>query len=193
PESIGGAHRWLSGDNAPLARVQAEANPTAQTPPSPRTYVVDPSSDLLGQGLVTERLAPAPTTPDAAPPLTSDRADWRTYDGRPIRPVRTIRLETTAYSPDEKSCGHFADGMTASGYSVWTNGMRLAAADTDLLPFGTILTVPGYNDERPIPVLDRGGAIKGHKLDLLYATHERALQWGRQSLEVTVWEYADED
>ncbi|MEL7088662.1 MAG: 3D domain-containing protein [Planctomycetota bacterium] len=115
-----------------------------------------------------------------------------TFDGRPLRPVKTVRMLTTAYSPDEQSCGIWADGITASGYSVWTNGMKLVAADTKLLPFGTIITVPGYNGGRPVPVLDRGGAIKGHRLDVLYPTHERALQWGAQRLDVTVWEYADE-
>ncbi|MEM9414196.1 MAG: 3D domain-containing protein [Planctomycetota bacterium] len=114
-----------------------------------------------------------------------------TFDGRPIRPVRTVTMRTTAYSPDERSCGVWADGITASGMSVWTNGMKLAAADPSI-PFGTILTVPGYNDGHPIPVLDRGGAIKGNRLDLLYPTHDIAMQWGVQDLEVVVWEYADE-
>lgn len=113
------------------------------------------------------------------------------FDGRPLRKVRTIRMRVTAYSPDERSCGKWADGVTASGYSVWTNGMKLAAADTRILPFKTVITVPGYNDSRPIPVLDRGGKIKGHRLDVLYPTHARALQWGTQLLDVDVWEYAD--
>ena len=97
----------------------------------------------------------------------------------------------TAYSPDARSCGKHADGITASGYSVWTNGMKLVAADTDVLPFGSMVSIPGYDDGEVVPVLDRGGAIKGNRLDVLYATHERALQWGAQWLEVTVWEYAD--
>jgi 3D (Asp-Asp-Asp) domain-containing protein len=113
------------------------------------------------------------------------------YNGRPIRPVRTMHMLVTAYSPDERSCGKFADGFTASGYSVWTNGMKLVAADTRLLPFGTIITIPGYHDGKPVPVLDRGGKIKGHRLDVLYPTHEVALKWGVQKLDVTVWEYAD--
>ncbi|MEM8738600.1 MAG: 3D domain-containing protein [Planctomycetota bacterium] len=132
----------------------------------------------LGQTL------PNPAVSSDAPP---------TFDGRPIRPVKTLRMLTTAYSPDARSCGKWADGITASGYSVWTNGMKLAAADTKLLPFGTIITVPGYNGGRPVPVLDRGGVIKGARLDLLYPTHERALQWGAQRLDVTVWEYADDE
>jgi 3D (Asp-Asp-Asp) domain-containing protein len=113
------------------------------------------------------------------------------FDGRPLRKVREVEMLVTAYSPDARSCGKWADGVTASGYSVWTNGMKLVAADTKLLPFGSIITVPGYDDGQPVPVLDRGGKIKGKRLDLLYPTHESALEWGAQRLTVTVWEYAD--
>lgn len=117
----------------------------------------------------------------------------RYYDGRPIRPVRTVWMVTTAYSPDHRSCGKWADGKTASMKSVWTNAMRSVAADTSLLPFGTLLSVPGYADDGVVPVLDRGGAIKGARLDLLYPTHQIAREWGVQRVPVTIWEYADED
>ncbi len=131
-------------------------------------------------------------TTTAAPYVGSPSdAPIPTFDGRPLRRVRQISMLTTAYSPDHRSCGKWADGMTASGYSVWTNGMKLVAADTRLLPFGTIVTIPGYNGGRPVPVLDRGGKIKGNRLDLLYPTHEIARQWGAQRLTVDVWEYAD--
>jgi 3D (Asp-Asp-Asp) domain-containing protein len=113
------------------------------------------------------------------------------FDSRPLRKTRTIRMLVTAYSPDEKSCGIFADGVTASGFSVWTNGMKLVAADTSVLPFKSIITVPGYNGDRPVPILDRGGSIKGNRLDVLYPTHAIAKRWGKQWLEVDVWEYAD--
>ncbi|MCK4871653.1 MAG: 3D domain-containing protein [Phycisphaerales bacterium] len=115
----------------------------------------------------------------------------RYFNGRAIRPVKTLTMIVTAYSPDSRSCGNFADGITASGYSVWTNGMKLAAADTSILPFGSLITVPGYDGDNVVPVLDRGGAIKGNRLDMLYPTHEIARQWGRQKLTVTVWEYVD--
>ncbi len=42
-----------------------------------------------------------------------------------------------------------------------------------------------------VPVLDRGGVIKGHRLDVLFPTHEAAMQWGVRRLEVTIWNYAD--
>jgi len=122
----------------------------------------------------------------------TDRSDAApTFNNRPLRLVRQITMLTTAYSPDEKSCGKWADGYTASGYSVWTNGMKLVAADTTLLPFGTIVSIPGYHEGKPVPVLDRGGKIKGKRLDLLYPTHDIALKWGAQRLTVDVWEYAD--
>ena len=114
-----------------------------------------------------------------------------TYNGRPLRAIKTIKMKVTAYSPDERSCGKWADGITASGYSVWTNACKLVAADTSLLPFGTILTIPGYHGSKPVPVLDRGGKIKGHRLDVLYPTHTIARRWGVQELAVTVWEFAD--
>lgn len=117
--------------------------------------------------------------------------DVQYFNGRPIRPVKTMTMTVTAYSPDERSCGKWADGITASGYSVWTNGMKLVAADTRILPFGSLISIPGYDNENIVPVLDRGGAIKGKRLDVLYPTHERARQWGVQELEVTIWEYAD--
>jgi 3D (Asp-Asp-Asp) domain-containing protein len=114
-----------------------------------------------------------------------------TFDHRPIELLRVIRMRVTAYSPDERSCGIYADGYTASGYSVWTNAGRLVAADTDMLPFGTILRIPGYDGGSPVPVLDRGGAIKGHRLDVLFASHEAALEWGVKELDVEVWGYVD--
>jgi len=113
------------------------------------------------------------------------------FNGRPVTPVGTIRMKVTAYSPDARSCGKFADGITASGYSVLTNGGMMVAADTRLLPFGTLLSIPGYDAGGIVPVLDRGGAIKGNRLDVLFPTHEAALQWGVRDLVVTIWDYAD--
>ena len=118
-------------------------------------------------------------------------AGTRWFDGRMVRPARTIWMKVTAYSPDYRSCGKFADGMTASGKSIWTNGMKLVAADTRRLPFGTMLSVPGYDGGAIVPVLDRGGAIKGARLDVLYPTHSTARKWGVRKLPVTVWEFVD--
>ena len=128
--------------------------------------------------------------------VTSDGADEaehiRYYDGRKMRPARTIWMTVTAYSPDWRSCGDSADGITASTKSVWTNGMRMVAADTRVLPMGSLISIPGYVGGEVVPVLDRGGAIKGRRLDVLYPTHEQARQWGVRRLPVVVWEFVDE-
>lgn len=115
----------------------------------------------------------------------------RWFGGRPIRPVRVMAKRVTAYSPDWRSCGASADGMTATLHSVQTNGGALVAADPTVLPYGTLLSIPGYDEGRVVPVLDCGGAIKGSRLDVLFATHRQARQWGVRDLDVIVWEYAD--
>jgi 3D (Asp-Asp-Asp) domain-containing protein len=115
----------------------------------------------------------------------------RWFNGRPVRPARTMWMTVTAYSPDEKSCGPSACGITASLHSVYTNGMKMAAADTRVLPFGSMITVPGYDSGQIVPVLDRGGAIKGHRLDMLFPTDAEARAWGVKKMKVTVWEFAD--
>lgn len=115
----------------------------------------------------------------------------RWFDGRPVRPAYNITLKCTAYSPDERSCGTSADGITATLHSVETNGHCLVAADPKWFPAGTLLSIPGYDESRVVPVLDVGGAIKGRHIDLLFPTHEAARKWGVKKLKVTVWEYVD--
>jgi len=155
----------------------------AQSAPAPATRQIKSQSKVQPKPGVTQ----AASTP--APQRT--KTDGPRYNGRRLVKVKTMNMLVTAYSPGVKSCGKWADGKTASGYSVWTNGMKLVAADTRLLPFGTIVSIPGYNGGKPVPVLDRGGKIKGHHLDVLYPSNHRALQWGAQHLHVTVWKYAD--
>jgi 3D (Asp-Asp-Asp) domain-containing protein len=133
----------------------------------------------------------------AAPPIRQTAMPRRAivrdtrpmFDGRPIHLVGSVRMLVTAYSPDRKSCGIHAHGITASGYSVWTNAMKLVAADALLLPFGALISVPQYNDSRPVPVLDRGGAIKGRHVDVLLPTDREARAWGKRYMTVTVWDY----
>lgn len=118
-------------------------------------------------------------------------AGTKFFDGRPVRAVKTIEMVVTAYSPDWRSCGDSADGITATLHHVSTNGTKLVAADPRLLPYGTMLTIPGYDAGKVVPVLDCGGAIKGNRLDVLFPTHEEARQWGVRKIKVTVWDYAD--
>jgi 3D (Asp-Asp-Asp) domain-containing protein len=56
------------------------------------------------------------------------------------------------------------------------------AADTDVLPFGTKVIIDGNT----YIVQDRGGAIKGNRIDLYFDSHQEALNFGRQTKEVTI-------
>jgi len=102
--------------------------------------------------------------------------------------TRVIEMEVTGYCACKKCCGPNAQGITASGKTVRHNGGKFVAADTKMLPFGTKLVIPGYANGKSVEVIDKGGAIKGNKLDLHFATHSAALQWGRQKVAVTVLE-----
>jgi 3D (Asp-Asp-Asp) domain-containing protein len=93
------------------------------------------------------------------------------------------KMLVTAYCPCTECCGPGAIGVTASGRPVSANGGRFVAADADI-PFGAFLVIPGYNDGKPVEVLDRGGAIKGDHLDVFFPTHEQAKRWGAKWLVV---------
>ena len=95
-----------------------------------------------------------------------------------------IEMRVTAYCPCPICCGEYSDGITACGYKIQP-GDTFVAADRRY-PFNTEILIPGYNNNRPVKVLDRGGAIKGNRLDVFFASHEEALQWGVQYLEVNV-------
>lgn len=90
-------------------------------------------------------------------------------------------FRVTAYCPCARCCAPYSDGTTASGKLVTANGGRFVAAPKSY-PFGTIMEIPGYGS---VPVLDRGGAIKGKRLDVFFPTHQEALNWGVKNLRVS--------
>ena len=135
---------------------------------------------------------PRPTRTVAVVPAIAVDADAELLqDAQPVSASmgksRVVTMEVTAYCACTRCCGPNAQGITASGLHVSHNGGKFVAADNDVLAMYTQVIVPGY-DSQPVPVIDRGGAIKGYKLDLYFPTHEEALQWGRQLVDVTVIE-----
>lgn len=85
----------------------------------------------------------------------------------------------TAYCTCRVCCGVFSGGnRTASGTVPTSN--HTIAVDTNVIPFGTKVVINGqvYVAE------DRGGAIKGKRIDMFFMTHKEALRWGRRTMEV---------
>lgn len=179
------------GEPVRLVRGEPRARPLVE-PGDPvvieQDYAIDPSYDATRVWLGQDE--PGGGVEPRAVNINPDH-NVRWFNGRMVRPVRVVRMKVTAYSPDQRSCGKYADGQTATLHSVWTNGMKLVAADTAVLPYGSMVSVPGYDNSRIVPVLDCGGAIKGKRLDVLFPTHEAAREWGVRTLDVVVWGYAD--
>jgi len=184
------ATKQVAGRVTPLAAVQTVAVPDASRVRPQILAMPEPAPLVVEDEVESESVDPTPDVDSETLKYAAD-GQVRWFNGRPARPARQYWMTVTGYSPDEESCGDSADGLTATLHSVETNAGKLVAADTRLLAYGSLVTVPGYDDGNIVPVLDCGGAIKGRKLDLLFPTDGQARKWGKQRILVTVWEYAD--
>ena len=84
-----------------------------------------------------------------------------------------------AYCPCAKCCGQWSGGLTASG-TVPEEG-RTVVADRGVVPAvtDTYIEVVGWR-----VVEDTGAGIDGQALDIYMASHEAALRFGAQEMEV---------
>lgn len=78
------------------------------------------------------------------------------------------------YCPESCCCGIYANGITASG-TVATEGRTIAADKR--FGFGTEIEINGT----VYTVEDRGGAIKGNKIDVFCESHAECLKKGRHT------------
>lgn len=92
----------------------------------------------------------------------------------------------TAYCACEKCCGEWA--INRKGPVVGSTGMELIpkysiAVDPNIIPYGSILVDSIGNEYRAD---DCGGAIKGDHIDIYFSSHEEALNYGRQTIELAI-------
>jgi 3D (Asp-Asp-Asp) domain-containing protein len=128
-------------------------------------------------------LLSATTKADVVRPSALNQSETKVAN-EPSDQWQTVRMRVTGYCACRKCCGRFADGITACGHKIkW--GDAFVAADRKY-SFGTEMIVPGYNNGKPIKVLDRGGAIRGNKLDVFFHSHKEAMQWGVKYIDVKV-------
>lgn len=80
----------------------------------------------------------------------------------------------TYYCPCSKCCGQWASGITASGTTAEA-GRTIATSNK--YAFGTKMNINGH----VYTVEDRGGAIKGNKIDIYVNSHAEALKLGKQT------------
>ena len=98
-------------------------------------------------------------------------------------------VTVTHYDCCVECCGK-DDGVTASGVLA-TPGVTVAV-DPSVIPLGSdVLVDYGDGEIHYYRADDTGGAVKGNHIDLCVATHEEALQLGRQT--ATVYWVAPEE
>lgn len=116
---------------------------------------------------------------------TLEDLDWSKYPKKKMTATGyTAGVESTGKHP-----GHPEYGITYSGVKVKRDLFSTIAADLSVFPIGTVLFIPGYGYG---VVADKGGAIKGNKLDLYYDTVDEVYEeWGKRTLEVSIVKMGD--
>lgn len=100
------------------------------------------------------------------------RAEWK--------PLGTWTIR--GYCPCVRCCGK-RDGRTADGTYAPGATERVLAAPREM-PFGSRIWIEGVGEGI---VHDRGGAVKGQRLEIFFKTHEAALRWGAEQRRVLLW------
>jgi 3D (Asp-Asp-Asp) domain-containing protein len=92
------------------------------------------------------------------------------------------RFKVTHYCPCEICCGK-SDGITATG--TYATPGRTLAVDPSVIPFGSKVLLK-YEDGTTDDYIaeDRGGAIKGNRVDVFMGQHKAALHAGVRYAEV---------
>jgi len=177
--------------DSPITLLSSTARTCAARTENAGTGVTN--AENTGGSLLNESGIKAESEPHGSEKTTNRQPDNSEDDAEPSRFLakartggkwQSIQMRVTAYCPCPKCCGEYSDGVTACGHEIQP-GDTFVAAD-GRYTFGTEMLIPGYSNSRPVQVLDRGGTIKGNRLDVFFATHQEALEWGVKYLEVKV-------
>ncbi|MFB6727587.1 cell wall-binding protein EntC [Bacillus mobilis] len=99
---------------------------------------------------------------------------------------RELQVVATAYTADPLENGYKAGDQvkSAMGHNLTANpNIKLIAVDPSVIPLGSKVWVEGYG----VAIAgDTGGAIKGHKIDVLMPDKGTSSNWGRKTVTVKV-------
>ncbi len=134
----------------------------------------------VGHGIVKKRLVSASSMQES---IDKDEDFELALEQYPkVKVVATgyyAGYESTGKNPSDPSYG-----ITFSGVKVRRDEYSTIAADLRVFPLGTILYIPGYGYG---VVADKGGAIRGKKIDLYFETKEDVFKfWGKKTVDVYV-------
>ncbi|GAK14547.1 peptidoglycan-binding protein [Geomicrobium sp. JCM 19039] len=166
-----------------LVEFQSDAGIAADGIAGPDTF-----SNLMYNGAPTKETEPVTETEETASAetestseeSTTNNTENETSGGTESPEGATMTMEATAYTAECEGCS----GITATGINLLNDrNANVVAVDPNVIPLGSTVYVEGYGEAI---AGDTGGAINGNKIDLHMATTEEALNFGRQSVEVTV-------
>lgn len=97
-----------------------------------------------------------------------------------------LKFHATYYGRDCRGCS----GITATGINVqrtiYFKELRIVAVDPAIIPLGTIVEIKTPNENFKAIAADKGGAIKGHRLDILVESEEISVQYGRHDVQLRI-------
>ena len=124
----------------------------------------------------TETVTKKPTDTKAKKPTPAPKVSQNQ-----VPKGRKIRLAATAYDTSPAQNG---------GYTISATGHKLrrgiVAVDPKVVKLGTLLYIPGYGVGWAV---DKGGDIRGKRIDLCDPSRSWCNRFGRRSVEVTVIGY----
>ncbi|EIJ78138.1 YocH [Bacillus methanolicus PB1] len=94
--------------------------------------------------------------------------------------AKELTVTATAYTASCAGCS----GVTSTGIDLKANpNAKVISVDPSVIPLGSKVYVEGYGYAT---AADTGGAIKGNVIDVFIPSKEKAVQWGRKQVKVTI-------
>lgn len=133
-----------------------------------------------GVRVKTEVQSAAPAQKASAPAEKTASAPAEKTASSQEKQGKTISVEATAYTANCNGCS----GVTANGTNLKSNpDVKVIAVDPSVIPLNSQVYVEGYGYA---VAADKGGAIQGNRIDVFYSSKDKAVEWGRKNVKVTI-------
>ncbi|CAM3642527.1 3D domain-containing protein [Aeromicrobium ponti] len=174
----------VSNDKADAKPAAEQKQPAEKPTPAQQVEETKPAAESAKPALeskpAAETTKPAaeskPAAETAKPAVTEKPAEAAKEETA----QQVLTMEATAYTANCEGCS----GITATGINLKENpNQKVISVDPNVIPLGTKVHVEGYGEAI---AGDTGGAIKGNKIDIFIPSKEDAINFGRQTVKVTI-------
>lgn len=146
-----------------------------------RTYeVVKENGKVVSKTLQEEKVVKEPSKQVVAVGTKVIMASVSRNNSSAPSSGKEFYVTATAYTANCSGCS----GVTATGLNLKANpSMKVIAVDPSVIPLGSKVWVEGYGYAI---AADKGGAIKGNKIDVFISSKSQAASWGRKKVRIKV-------